>query len=306
LNGELTVDELRKREATVFGSADEKIGRSKVSLSISHNLEPELPSFNAVGEKVKVAGKSFSINILDYLAYGCHEYVKGKGTVYNRFCFQPDSSFDLLLNLRNKTAEDSILDALCALSLFGGLGSRNRNGFGKIWVEGLSDRIPGVNKKLLEGPLASYTAGSDVTRLFRTNSSFMTWSEALNELGLIYRSLRTSLEARHRFKKRVLISQPIIERKRDVREMFLKRHAKYIFLSVIPEKERFKGQILVMPYSFLSGIDQLGNKNKLNDILAENYKGIDPSRLQEDHQRSYKEVYEEVNNFFEQRLSPVQ
>lgn len=281
LNGSSNFKELKVREAHIFGSSEEGIGKSKLKLALESNLSSNIPSFKGLGRMVPVEGKSFPINILDYLAYGCHEYVRGEGVKYTKACFPIGGSFYLNLGFLDPEHREAILDAFCALCYFGGIGARSRNGFGKVWNESLIERIPRVKERIKIGKLAPFSAGSSSTVVFQTANAFDNWNEALNEIGTIYRNIRISFEQRHYFDHRVMISQPIIDRRREVDEMFLSRHAKSIFLSVIPEGKRYLGQILVMPYKYLSKSAKAAE--------------IHPSVTQNlgDYQRRYKSVHDD-------------
>src|SRR5438067_992377 len=87
------VAKLREEEAAIFGSADEEVGRSKVVVEVekltSFNLQLPEFSINNEGTSKKVSdlylssNKDFPSNILEYLTYGLHDYVKGVGVVYH-------------------------------------------------------------------------------------------------------------------------------------------------------------------------------------------------------------------------------
>jgi CRISPR-associated protein Cmr1 len=283
-------------EEKILGSTDEKIGRSKVSLSLKGNAEPILPAFDSrMGKTIQVSskGRSFPINILDYLAYGCHEYIRGQGLKYVRKCIEPGINFQLTVKFSDDNIQDSVLDALAALSCFGGLGARSRNGYGKFWIERLEDRYKTVKTKLMLGTLQPFTSGSSEGRLFQTTDLFNTWDKALGEIGYAYRVARTSLENRHNFSKRVLVSQPIIENKYNVPEMFLERHAKSIFISVVPENGKYRGRILVLPYDYLA---DSGN----SDLIPARV-----TKLRTNYQKAYSQVHNSLITHFGQTLNPV-
>ncbi|HHG84959.1 MAG TPA: hypothetical protein ENJ82_09450 [Bacteroidetes bacterium] len=76
----------------------------------------------------------------------------------------------------------------------------------------------------------------------------------------------------------------------EVEDMFLQRHAKAVFMSVRKKSTGFYGQILMMPYAYLTGLDKsLISKNKarsmeeylklhedLQDVFAEKMKQLFP------------------------------
>jgi len=68
------------------------------------------------------------------------------------------------------------------------------------------------------------------------------------------------LEPRHVFKKRSLISAPIMEKGK--RRSFLERHSKPYFLKIIKEGSSYKGRILCLPYQYGFGLKEMDTKVK--------------------------------------------
>src|SRR5262245_14457005 len=56
LNAHMDEDTMRLKEAQLFGAPDEKIGRSRVRLTISDAPQAILPSFNGKGRTYNVPG----------------------------------------------------------------------------------------------------------------------------------------------------------------------------------------------------------------------------------------------------------
>ncbi|OOP55636.1 MAG: type III-B CRISPR module RAMP protein Cmr1 [Candidatus Brocadia carolinensis] len=123
---ESDLSKLRDKEAKIFGSIERggsfSIQMKHESFKSTRNKLPNHP--------VPVEGKTFTINILEYLAYGTYEYERGKGNVFARDYIPPNTKFSVILNFFNENYKKEILKAFYVFSLFGGVGSRNRNGFG--------------------------------------------------------------------------------------------------------------------------------------------------------------------------------
>jgi hypothetical protein len=75
--------------------------------------------------------------------------------------------------------------------------------------------------------------------------------------------------------------------------MFLERHSKSLFLSVVPENGQFRGQILVLPYDYLANSRQ-------SDVVPAKGKNLPLNAKQE-----YLRVYNSLIKNFEQNLTPV-
>lgn len=285
------LDTLRKEEAKLFGSVDEDIGKSSMSLFVDSPLRPSRPRLSGLGRDKDVPVKHYSINILEYLAYG----VTGRGVPVCDNCFSPGQTFQLELGTRSQEQMVELLDSLGALMLFGGLGAKSRNGFGKIWIQDLEDRLPIIQKEFFQGSMTPYLSGHAGGVLFRTSNSYRTWHEALAELGKIYRSARLSIEPQHDTRKRSLIASPVNESKSTIAKgIKLQRHSKNIFLGVRPNEDRFEGYVLVAPYKFLQ---DHGDSKLIPESIRQNLSL---------HQTDFHGVHGELIRFFsKQRLIKI-
>jgi CRISPR-associated protein Cmr1 len=112
LNGHLSLDDLRKQEAEIFGGTDEKVGRSKIVIRTSHsNLHQE--RFNMLPHK------------------------KDNESPSPPQAYEPSQTFTVTLALTStrKNFDLDKLESLFVLTcLLGGLGKRSRRGFGAIWI----------------------------------------------------------------------------------------------------------------------------------------------------------------------------
>ncbi len=111
MNGHLSIEELRKKEGELFGSSDEKIGRSKFAFKIlcSSNLKTDLYE--------PVPTKTFTAQ-----------------------AFVPELQFTLLLTANSNFKEYEIICNVLKVSLLlGGFGKRSRRGFGSIKIVNIND-----------------------------------------------------------------------------------------------------------------------------------------------------------------------
>ena len=240
---------MHKRESKIFGSTEKK---SKISIFISaNNIETTLSDFPE-GKRVKerTRSKTFSINILDYLAYGLHEYNKQiRRPKYKRKNIQSGTHFNLTFRFK-KEVKDELFNAISALFMLGGLGACSRNGFGSLY----SSQIDKIEiSKLFQGELKSFTSFSRKAEFFDTFNEHLTWEGALSEIGIAYRNARRSLEGKHKFDKRSLIAKPVESKLEKNIPDYIRngRIAKPYFLHVSKiGKGRYQGHILFLPHKY--------------------------------------------------------
>ncbi len=82
------IEILREKENNIFGSGGENgSGGSSFSLRVIYDhlqtTKEKFPKQNIMVTS-KSRGKTFPVNILEYLAYGTYEYKKGEGNVFLR------------------------------------------------------------------------------------------------------------------------------------------------------------------------------------------------------------------------------
>lgn len=286
MNGHLSLEELKKKEDEIFGGTE---GRSKVVVRV---LEP-LPKMSFEGENLptvkkietyKRAGRvmtkrngeqismpSFKISMIDYLTIGLRE---DNGSNLKRGFIKPNQKIYINLCIKGLPENfNQIRDAFVALSQFGGLGSKCHNGFGcfridKMEIDGREEILSPLKlEDLAKGEPTSFTSFSKETQLIRTVIADQnTWESVLAEIGRIYQKARETVENNgipgwHKYDKRILLTQPIIVNKKEVRETILKdgRHSKPYFLHIDKIKNsntwRYEGKIYCFPYKFLGGSD---------------------------------------------------
>ena len=253
-------NKILEKENEIFGSAsDETSHASNVRIEVSNISENacEITGFPK-GKKIDVThnGRKRQINILDYLAYGKYEYVKGPGNQYTASHIKAGTKFSLKIACKKEYAEE-IFNAVYALIEYGGIGSRCRNGFGSMrFIESsrkdISEKIQNI-KMLDSNSPSGFSAFSCKTKSFRTKENkFSFWEEALSEIGIVYKKARESLEAKHNFDKRGLLARPIVVKNENIpKEIKEGRHPKPVFIHINKNDEnKYEGKLLLLPISF--------------------------------------------------------
>ena len=306
LQAESNIAKLREKEAKIFGSSDEGVGGSSFSVRVINNgdLKPTKNKFPSNPQyQVQVDGKTFKINILEYLAYGTYEYVQGQGNVFKREYYPAKTKFDIVLNFTNETWKNEVLKAFYVWCIFGGIGSRSRNGFGSLNVVNTDKAFEDVKgilsvknpyeqenlKKLINGShIVSYPSFTQGAKLFKAKQSFGVGLDALADVGKIYKNGRGRLESRHCFDKRQYIGSPIVEKK--VTKSFLDRHAKPYFMKIAKEGDRYRAYILYLPSKYCDGLEKDRSDHSINHINVD---------------REFTEVCNEFNDFLTQNMDTV-
>jgi CRISPR-associated protein Cmr1 len=271
MNGHLPLDKLREEEAKIFGGTGDKEGKSKFSIVVSGNVKTSSGKFPNHPVQVSSKGRSFKINILEYLAYGTLEYIRGKGNVFIRDYIPSGETFKVTLIAQDQQILNTVKEVFVVTVNFSGYGSKSRNGFGHIALRDsagknisifnystFKDRYKKVN-------LFSYTGFSREMRILKTRNNFNTWDKALAELGKAYRSLRGEgkFEPKHQYEKRQYIGAPIVVNKQT--KSFLERRAKPLFLHVSRTNNgSFNGYIFYLPSEYCTGLDLDRNNDRIN------------------------------------------
>lgn len=272
LQAESDSSSLRNSESAIFGSVDRG---GCFSIQIKH--EPFKATRNKFpNHPVSVEGKTFKINILEYLAYGTHERKDG-ANVFIRDYIPPNTKFNVILNIVNENYKKEILTTFYVFSLFGGAGSRNRNGFGsfdvlnktKVFEDIKNDfsldfpyKTGNITKLIRRVGIQSYFSFSDQTKVFGAKKSIDLWDKALADIGVLYKQTRSKLEKRHSFEKRQYIGAPIVEKK--ITRSFLERHAKPYFIKIAKEGNQYRAYILYLPSRYCDKLDSDRNNRKIN------------------------------------------
>ncbi len=259
--GIASLNEMKGKEAEIFGATEKKASFS-MQIGNSDKIEPILRNLPQ-GWKVPVENKKFKIGTIDYLAFGIRDHKEG----YTRKHIPSGDSFKIKFIFYDKNHQKSILEAFYALINNGGIGAKNRNGFGSLCLEN-PKKLDFSAKERMKG----YTALSNKSILFNNFKVHEKWEDALSEIGLAYRAARLSVEKKHNYDKRLLIAKPIVQTGNSQ-----ERHAKPYFLHVNKlDNAKFQGQILFMPYQYYQPEkrnEYMQVCNKMNKKIAELSKG---------------------------------
>lgn len=305
---ESNLERLKEKENKIFGSAAEgEGGGSSFSVRIAHDgvlnsvksKFPDPPTY-----RVPVEGKNFKINILEYIAYGTYEYKKGDGNVFTREYFPPGVKFSVIIIFYKENYINEVLQALYVFSLFGGIGSRCRNGFGSFDILNKADAFQDIkdylsidkpyeiqNLRKLVKPVdrTSYSSFAKLVKIFRTKDTFNSAYDSLAAVGKIYKNARSKLELRHQFEERQYIGAPIVEKK--ITRSFLERHAKPYFMKITKEGSKYRSYALYLPSEYCRGKEK-DDKNK-NPI---NHSSVD---------KKFGEVCDRFNNFLSADMETI-
>jgi CRISPR-associated protein Cmr1 len=138
MHGHLPFEELKKKEAEIFGASDEKIGRSKFSIRITkkptskdiiNSLWDEIP----YDEKTSKSGKKYKISKrnyagISYLLYSIH-------MLNERPYIKSGSLFSIRLSSNDVQSFKEAVHSFAFLSFLGALGTRNRRGAGSFMIK---------------------------------------------------------------------------------------------------------------------------------------------------------------------------
>ncbi|MFQ5455848.1 MAG: type III-B CRISPR module RAMP protein Cmr1 [Nitrospirota bacterium] len=322
LQSESNLDDLRKKEGRIFGGADEKQGRGS-SFSIRQRVihdgdlkrtTVDLPKHNISVTSIS-KGRTFPVNILEYLAYGPCSYDRTKKrNVIEREYIQHGFKFTIQMMIFRERFLNELLKVIYVFDLFGGIGSRSRNGFGSFSVVNkkkcfslisseVSINNPYTKENLQEiikpTDSKSYPSFTKETKVFRTKELYNSWDKALADVGKIYRGIRSGdiksnegknnvFERKHTYNKRIFIGSPIIVQKKE--KSFLSRHAKPYFIKIVKEDNQYRAYILYLPSQYCYGLEEDRNKKRIN------YSDVD---------RRFTEVCNEFNDFLSQHMKTV-
>lgn len=306
LQAESDLTKLHDGESEIFGSSDEKKGGSSFSIRVSHTGDikttrtkfPDNPLY-----KVPVEGKIFKMNILEYLAYGLHDFKKG----FLRDYILQGQKFYMVLCMKKEAYLQDILGALFVFSLFGGVGSRSRNGFGSFDILNRNEAFNAIKDVfIIDNPyhsgnlhkiiikdvsISDYPSFSKGTKIFKARKSFSSVFDSLADVGKIYKSGRSSLEKLHQFQKRQFIGAPL-DPPKETFQSFLERHAKPYFIKIAKEENSYRSYVLYLSSRYCAGKEREDRgERRMIDHTAVN--------------RKFETVCTEFNEFLTQHMDIV-
>lgn len=317
INANPDLSKLKKKETEIFGGGGDNARKSAFDILVSSdqksvfyknsNLNSELILDRKI-QKRKFGGRGINsnMNLLDYLAYGTYDFVRGGTVNYNTY-ITPGSKFKIIIYTNDTNIITKIEKTMTYLSLFGGLGAKTRNGFGQFRIKDLTTEIEINERKIKElisefpsMDKSNHTAFSRDTKLLTYNGKgFDNWNEALAKLGEIYfksrvnyvdgdnKKVANGLDNEHSYLARPYIAYPLQKeaiRYRDSgrreREFKIERHSKAFFFRVFKmkdtnEKNVYFPYILFMPYNYSEDSELLSkDKNVMRNIgtIQNNYK----------------------------------
>ena len=242
MNGHLPLKELHEKEAEIFGGSGGDNGRrSQVVVRVeSGNIKiNNTPFTGKIADNPTWYRTDIRAGILRYLTLGTFKMGEGMD---NRDYIEPGSKFTVKLSFLSEKYADEVKRSFYLLSLYGGVGSKSRNGFGSFLI--LNKDISYDYTQLVMTRSSAFSAFSTKTKSFKTIKGFNKWNEALEEIGNVYRITRLQTdEGKYIYKNRVYLTQPILKAEKFA---VLDRHSKPFFISIRKEKNLFFGYLLFL------------------------------------------------------------
>ncbi len=251
LNSHLSIEDLRKNEAKIFGGSGEDEGRSKVVIRIGNknvyekdSLWSEIPHDNRTsrkGKKYKVPKKYHGISYLIYspLMLNDDTFINVNSTFDVKIIYNENSNINLV--------KDVVYPFWC-MSFLSGIGTRSRRGGGNISVTCDDDY---QNLFLHNGNVISKKSGmkeflSDILSTITVNQNTPTnisysilkdsnvyvfdpkadWKDALNSIGEPFKSFRDSVKGQ--IKKTPNFGFPIRHRNKTLMRGGISRNGRNI------------------------------------------------------------------------------
>lgn len=262
INGNWDYTNLKKKETEIFGGVEPEALKSKIILQIE-DINLNVKPFNELERIGKQYVGTRSMPALKYIGYGLYDFRdKNKNRKYLSGDWKLICHFD-------ESIEKDIKVALSMLNLFGGLGSKSRNGFGSIQLS--SDNFSLYNREELDKwlrekfrtqpgenyDIVPYTAFTklNIVKEGITSSSI----SALEEIAIAYYNAKKST------KPNKFIASDKIE------ELNFERYPKRYYFSVKrTNNNKFKWQCLYLP--MLIEDSKYKNYRQQNSKFQENLK----------------------------------
>ncbi len=282
-HGDLSLNKLREKEGQIFGNVGNKSVKSSFFIRITpNNLETSSSELPFMAYRVHTSRKTFTMNILEYLAYGTFDFNQHNDNRFKHKYIKQGQKFRIILSFYDDKFYDNVINALKLLSSYGGLGSRSRNGYGSFVIENIDNKSVSYKKispSSYTPRIPKFPAFSSHMKLWETGL-FDKWEEALEQLAIAYKYARGKLERKHIYEKRQYIAAPIIikEYDRKICKSKLSRHAKPYFMNVHYENGKYKGQILYLKSYYGLGLNEITKEDnekfwkyckELNELLSE-------------------------------------
>jgi len=201
LNGHLSLDNLKQREATIFGAADEKIGKSKVILRIK-----DYPTGRSISKSLRTEITKSEYEGTSYLLYSVL-------MLNERPYFKAGTTFELTVSITDEEIIQDVLNTLAVFNLFGALSALSRRGAGslRLYPEDLDNEYSNLfyfsNVKSKEDlkdfikdnikPMIKQTSNSFKYSLLNGAKVYImdpkdNWKDALESIGEKYKTFRNT------------------------------------------------------------------------------------------------------------------
>lgn len=245
------VEKLIETESNIFGSTEKKSLLDVIVLTSPHKDSFTEKTGFPKGRRIDVEhqGRSMKVNILDYLAYGKYEYVRGLGNVYNTTYLKAGTKITVRIIIKNNEHISEIKDAVKMFFMWGGVGSKSRNGFGSM-LAGVHTFPFSMNAAVSNEP-KDFPVISNLFRFFITKKTFANWEQALSEIGCIYKDARTAVENKHQYYKRGFVARPIEVKGEKIPDNIRNgRNPKPFYMGIMKVGDKYRGYILSIPVCF--------------------------------------------------------
>lgn len=243
---EKDLDAMRKKEAEIFGSTENKASFSLQVIGRNINIQNNIQEKNNNDPLQCFSVHNRPVNIIDYLCYGVYKNPQ----TYLKSHIKSGSTFVVKFIFNNAKFKDQVINSFLTMINYGGIGARHRNGLGSLQISNNDQIINKVNFQM-----SNFSALSTETKIFVSNKKFNNWYHALSHIGIIYRNAKTKIEHRTLIKRQLItapISINVFENGRlNVLAKNNSRHSKPYHLHIKKCSDgSFQGQILFMPYKY--------------------------------------------------------
>lgn len=285
------INDLRKKEAEIFGGTGESEGRSKVRIKVY--LQPE---HNLIGENIENEIRNYTG--LKYLLYYTFS-LKVKGERQIKKYIKPDFSFTIQLSSISEESFKNALASLWASIYLGGFGTRARRGGGNLVVEtadGESGEIEFIPKGNTQGEVWDWL-GKNLQRCFKiicnneapenfvseySNLSFSriiisknscgSWIKALNAVGELFSKFRN--DKKSEIFESAVFGLPVFHKNKkvnvvgEINKKEISRRSSPIIIKVLAVNNNFYWMILRLTGEFLGkgGVIKARNKSQKPDF----------------------------------------
>ncbi len=291
MNGNLDIEELRKKEGDIFGSSAGTGKKSKVIISLNSDKviisTQQLPNHPVIeySRRDRNTGRvtTGKMDAITFFAYGktpSRDRNTNQMGTWAEY-IKPGSAFTIKLSSFDQTVLAEAVKSFLTLAHFGGLGGKSKNGFGSFQILKIDGSIPefaGFNPaSLIKGEgIPSYPAFSAKSVVIEHSDGKNTWDIALADMAMRYQLSKKVLK-----KTGGLPESNTFENKKELVGMLLsrsdiklpnrpKRIPKPFHMKIFKNPEnKYCERILFLPSKFLEGKRNSQNENSLATLQKE-------------------------------------